>query len=733
MNFLRNTTTILSPLMLAGIAASQFTVLPPSQSNGIAPSSAAPLRHWDLRNFPACTVPYRVNNAGCADFPAQAPVVAEIDKAFAVWRNVEPAVIDFANLGGTAARGNVADGNNVVFWDNALCSGDAWDASLRGGSIALTFTMSNAATGIISDVDIVFDDEHFNWNVGLQALTLGADDVAGAGATVREPGAGGNGTCDTAAVCDDVQVVPVGAAVVAGGICVGPGANGVLSSVPGLSGSLDIWAIAAHEVGHLCGLGENNAVGTGAERTETTLNAPFLLPAPAALTFTVDGVAFVVPLPAGAITAAALAAAINAVIPGPVPVAAATATGDSVRITATNPASVVVITAGGAEAALGMVGGESGISTMNQPDPRGFTSTDQRSLARCDMDGLNFLYSPDLGDAPVPYPTTVHAGNGPIHLFGIYGGDAGPRYQYEWLGQRIDDHAAECEARIPDMDEYDDGVVFFGAFGAGGGGVLIDVTVSTGVDILGGSHTYTPLNPLYLNAWFDWNADGDWDDAGEHVIGAAAGSEIIILAPGTSVTLPFFVMPPPAFIEGGYSRFRLDWGEDVNQVGRIDPTLNLTRGTAQFGEVEDYPIPFHCMSPGPIPYCQAGPNSVNFLGAQIDFQGSIDIGANNFVLKCQLVPNQPGLFYYGGGQIQQPFGNGFRCVSPGTGGIYRLGVVIPQSGADAVWTLDFSNPPEPNSQIHPGSTWNFQYWYRDPAGGGHGFNLSNALQVTFCP
>jgi len=30
-----------------------------------------------------------------------------------------------------------------------------------------------------------------------------------------------------------------------------------------------------------------------------------------------------------------------------------------------------------------------------------------------------------------------------------------------------------------------------------------------------------------------------------------------------------------------------------------------------------------------------------------------------------------------------------------------------------------------------GSNWNFQYWYRDVAGGGSGVNLSDGLNATF--
>jgi hypothetical protein len=30
------------------------------------------------------------------------------------------------------------------------------------------------------------------------------------------------------------------------------------------------------------------------------------------------------------------------------------------------------------------------------------------------------------------------------------------------------------------------------------------------------------------------------------------------------------------------------------------------------------------------------------------------------------------------------------------------------------------------------STWRFQYWFRDAAGGGANTNLTNGLDVTFC-
>ena len=36
-------------------------------------------------------------------------------------------------------------------------------------------------------------------------------------------------------------------------------------------------------------------------------------------------------------------------------------------------------------------------------------------------------------------------------------------------------------------------------------------------------------------------------------------------------------------------------------------------------------------------------------------------------------------------------------------------------------------------QILPGSTWNFQFWYRDPLGFPSTFNFSNAVQIVFAP
>jgi hypothetical protein len=92
------------------------------------------------------------------------------------------------------------------------------------------------------------------------------------------------------------------------------------------------------------------------------------------------------------------------------------------------------------------------------------------------------------------------------------------------------------------------------------------------------------------------------------------------------------------------------------------------------------------------------------------------------------VPGQFGIFYFGPNQISTSFGNGVRCVG---GQTRRLPVLQADFFGDASLSLDFTTAPA--SDITADSTWNFQFWYREAASAGGGFNLSNALEATFCP
>jgi len=131
-------------------------------------------------------------------------------------------------------------------------------------------------------------------------------------------------------------------------------------------------------------------------------------------------------------------------------------------------------------------------------------------------------------------------------------------------------------------------------------------------------------------------------------------------------------------------------------------------------------------------YCPLTPNSAG-AGAAISFSGSASVAANDLgFLSGPMAAGEPGIFYYGPDQVQVPFGNGNRCVGGGPGTIVRM---FPFAIADASGFMNYTldNTGSAHGQIVPGATLNFQAWFRDPLGGGAGFNLSNGLSLTFAP
>jgi hypothetical protein len=130
--------------------------------------------------------------------------------------------------------------------------------------------------------------------------------------------------------------------------------------------------------------------------------------------------------------------------------------------------------------------------------------------------------------------------------------------------------------------------------------------------------------------------------------------------------------------------------------------------------------------PMPYNFCAVNNNSTG-QPAVMSYSGTTSIAANNFGLVCSGCPHSTaGLFYYGPNEVQVTFGNGFRCVG---GGLFRLGQHPTNASGVATDPINFGAVPTP---INVGSTWKFQYWYRNPAAGGALFNLSNGLSVTFC-
>lgn len=136
-------------------------------------------------------------------------------------------------------------------------------------------------------------------------------------------------------------------------------------------------------------------------------------------------------------------------------------------------------------------------------------------------------------------------------------------------------------------------------------------------------------------------------------------------------------------------------------------------------------------------YCLSSPNSAG-SGAVMGSTGEPSIAQNAFqVLSSGLPANQFLMFYYGAGATQVAFGNGWRCVNSGGVGVFRFKPFKADISGFAMMPVDFDVPPAGTGgglgQWLPGDHWYLQAWYRDPAGGGAEFNLSDAIHVVVCP
>ncbi len=143
----------------------------------------------------------------------------------------------------------------------------------------------------------------------------------------------------------------------------------------------------------------------------------------------------------------------------------------------------------------------------------------------CLVDGPHY----DYGDAPdTPYPTT-EANNGARHLIVPGGVYLGMSVDAEWDGQPNTDATGDDLAGSPD-DE--DGVVFT-------------------TDLVPGEQAcfdVTAVGDGILNAWIDFNVNGDWSDSGDRVFTDYA------LTTGT--TNLCFMIPSDAEESCTYMRFR---------------------------------------------------------------------------------------------------------------------------------------------------------------------------------
>ena len=128
-------------------------------------------------------------------------------------------------------------------------------------------------------------------------------------------------------------------------------------------------------------------------------------------------------------------------------------------------------------------------------------------------------------------------------------------------------------------------------------------------------------------------------------------------------------------------------------------------------------------------YGVALPNSSGQAG-HVSTQRDPAVSAGHFMINAVgLPPGALGVLMVGTAKLLPgvPSGNGLRFVG---GTLNRASYAFANRSGNVTLNVDLTQPPL--GGVQPGDTRYFQLRFADPAGGGAGFNLSDALEVTFC-
>ncbi|WP_426247228.1 GEVED domain-containing protein [Nocardioides sp. LHG3406-4] len=262
----------------------------------------------------------------------------------------------------------------------------------------------------------------------------------------------------------------------------------------------------------------------------------------------------------------------------------------------------------------------------------------------------------DFGDAPNSYGTSL-ATNGPRHRItpGLF---LGSEIDFDPNGQPGPGADGDDIDRIAD----EDGVEFNPGLGVAGGINLIQDGVQNDIAVESSSAGF-------LNAWVDFNQDGDFADAGERI-----ASDRAVTAGPNAITM---TVPATASQGATFARFRL-----TTQAG----TATTPLGAAPDGEVEDYqvyiatPVPETCgaglIDPGfevpdiygPTPFItQFGPNIKLYTDENVpgwnDVSGVVELWRDG-----TQIDGLPAVPAYEGKQFAE-FGGGYYqdiATIPGT-------------------------------------------------------------------
>jgi hypothetical protein len=245
----------------------------------------------------------------------------------------------------------------------------------------------------------------------------------------------------------------------------------------------------------------------------------------------------------------------------------------------------------------------------------------------------------EFGDAPdAPYPTKLTSWGGRHEDMGEEWLGRDPALPPAWVydlpqppppptGATPEFDATDSFLWPPDpdgvqnlvnLDAADDGVMLLGPFQFSKPGaprqatlrVFINTANNDVVDGAGGRYAFPGYNVLglstnvpgngvngpydnrnvWVNAWFDWNRNGSFEDPGEHVFMLGCNPRAFVPAHGGVYYVTFNMPLAPTNAQPGqpiYARFRLDYGENAGQTFSVlAPVLPHNVGPSPAGQVK---------------------------------------------------------------------------------------------------------------------------------------------------
>jgi uncharacterized repeat protein (TIGR01451 family) len=209
-------------------------------------------------------------------------------------------------------------------------------------------------------------------------------------------------------------------------------------------------------------------------------------------------------------------------------------------------------------------GSSNGFNVNIQPPPyaNGENLTGDDSTSK-----YTFTKATDYGDAPESY------GQASSEIYLYRSPSTGNYANFVMLGDTIDHDEAYVGSILANSDDStglsdEDGVIFPALYP--GSTITIPVVTTT----WGG-------NVQYINAWIDWNGDGDFSDSGEKIT-----NNNFIVGLGRKKTNLTVSIPSNAQVGKTFARFRVSGSNST-----------LATGHTAWGEVEDYAITIFANSP----------------------------------------------------------------------------------------------------------------------------------------